>query len=91
MLDSVQTEKGKQVKSKVKSMLMILFDIKGLLAKNSSWQAKQSIPHTTVTLYGECVKICKDFAPNFGNKRTGCCLMTMQHLALPFSPGNFLP
>jgi hypothetical protein len=28
-----------------------------LFTKNSSWQAKQSIPHTTVTLYGNYVKI----------------------------------
>jgi hypothetical protein len=29
--------------------------------KNSSWQAKQSISHTTV-------KMCEDFIPNFGDK-----------------------
>jgi hypothetical protein len=40
----------------------------GLSAKNSSWQAKQSIPHTTVTLCGDCVKICEDFAANLGDK-----------------------
>jgi hypothetical protein len=31
------------------------------------------------------------FAANYGNKRTGCCIMTMQCLTLPLSPGNFLP
>jgi hypothetical protein len=46
-------------------------------------------PHTTVTFYGDCVKMCKDFAPKFGDKRTGCCITTMHHLKLPFSPGNF--
>jgi hypothetical protein len=30
--------------------------------KNSSWQVKQSISYTTVTFYGDCVKICEDFA-----------------------------
>jgi hypothetical protein len=34
---------------------------------NSSWWAKQSIPHTTMTFYGDCVKMCEDFAPNFGD------------------------
>jgi hypothetical protein len=32
-----------------------------------------------------------DFAPNFGNKRTGCCTMTVYHLTLPLSPRNFWP
>jgi hypothetical protein len=31
----------------------------------------------------------EDFAPNFGDKRTGCCITTMHQLTLPFSPGNF--
>jgi hypothetical protein len=35
-------------------------------------------------------EMCKGFAPNFGNKRTRCCIMIMHHLTLPFSPGNFL-
>jgi hypothetical protein len=62
---------------------------RGLFTKNLAWQAKQSIVHTTVTFYGNCTKICKDFAPNFGDKRTGCCITTMHHLTLPFLPGNF--
>jgi hypothetical protein len=70
------------MKSKVKSMLIIFFTF----TKNSSWQAKQSIPHTTMTLYGDCVKMCKEFVPKFGDKRTGCCITKMQ---LPFSLGNF--
>jgi hypothetical protein len=41
---------------------------RGSFIKNSSWQAKQSIEHTTVTSYGDCVKMCEDFAPNFGDK-----------------------
>jgi hypothetical protein len=30
-----------------------------LFIKNSSWQAKQSVPHTTVIFYGDCMKICE--------------------------------
>jgi hypothetical protein len=30
--------------------------------------------------------MCEDFAPNFGDKRTGCCITTTYHLTLPFSP-----
>jgi hypothetical protein len=31
---------------------------RGLLTKKPSWQAKQSIPHTTVTFCGDCLRIC---------------------------------
>jgi hypothetical protein len=33
----------------------------------------------------------EDFALNFGDKRTGCCITTTHRLTLSFSPGNFLP
>jgi hypothetical protein len=29
-----------------------------------------------MTIYGDCVKMCEDYAPNFGVKRTGCCVNT---------------
>jgi hypothetical protein len=35
---------------------------------NSFWKAKQSIPHTTVTFYGDCMKMGEDFAQSFGDK-----------------------
>jgi hypothetical protein len=38
-----------------------------------------------------CMKVCEDFYPNFGDKWTGCCIMTTRCLTLPFSPGNFWP
>jgi hypothetical protein len=44
---------------------------RGLFTENSFWQAKQSIPNTTVTFYGDYVKMCEDFAPfapNFDDK-----------------------
>jgi hypothetical protein len=31
----------------------------GLFSKKSSWQAKQSIPHTNVTFYGDFMKMCE--------------------------------
>jgi hypothetical protein len=40
---------------------------------------------------GDCVKMCEDFALNFGDKRLGCCIMTPHCLTLPFSPGSFWP
>jgi hypothetical protein len=75
---SPRPKMGRYVKSKVKSMLIISFDIKGMFKKNSFWQAKQSIPHTTVTFVCDCVKMGDDFVPNFGDKRTECCLTTTQ-------------
>jgi hypothetical protein len=33
--------------------------------------------------------MCEDFTPNFGDKRTGCCITTTHCLTLPFSPGKF--
>jgi hypothetical protein len=35
------------------------FTSRRLFTENSFWQAKQSIPHTTVMFYGDCLKICK--------------------------------
>jgi hypothetical protein len=64
---------------------------RGLFTKNSCRHPKQSIPHTTLMFCGDCMKMCEDFTPNVGNKRTGCHITIMHHLTLPFSPGNFLP
>jgi hypothetical protein len=49
---------------------------RGMPTKNLYWHAKQSVPHTTVIFYGDCMKIWKDFTLNFGDKRSGCCIMT---------------
>jgi hypothetical protein len=58
--------------------------------KNSSWQAKQSIIHTTVTFCGDCVKMCDDFSPNFGDK--DWLLHNNNALShTPLSPGNCWP
>jgi hypothetical protein len=76
----------RQTKREVKSMFIIFFDI----INNSSWQARWSILHTTVMIYGDCVKMYENFTPNFGNKRTGCCITTMHHLIFHFSSEIFL-
>jgi hypothetical protein len=60
-----------------------------LFTKNSCWQAEQPFPLTTLMFYGDCVKMCEDFAPKFGDKRTACCITTTYRLTLNFSPGNF--
>jgi hypothetical protein len=35
------------------------------------------------------VKKCEDFAPNFGDKRTGHCNTATHRLTLPFLPENY--
>jgi hypothetical protein len=74
---------------KVKSMLIIFFDIKGIVHKefvladqtvNSAYYADD---------YGNCMEMCEDFEPNVGDKRTGCCITITHRLTLTFSPGNF--
>jgi hypothetical protein len=91
MLSSGQSEKGdtdeEQGQEHAHNFLLHQKDI----TENSSWQSKQSVPHTAVTFYGDCLKICEDFAPNFGDKRTGCYVMTTHRLTLQFSLGNFGP
>jgi hypothetical protein len=81
--NSARPKKARQVESKVRSMFIIFFD-----SKNLPWQAKQSIPLTTVTSCDDCVKMCKNIALNFGNKGTGYC-NTMHRLTFPISAGNF--
>jgi hypothetical protein len=63
---------------------------KGLFTNNSSWKKKE-IPHTTVTFYGDCMKMWEDFAPNFDGKRTGYYITTTYPLTRRFSPGNLWP
>jgi hypothetical protein len=37
-----------------------------------------------VMFYGDCVKMCKDFAQNFGDKIAAWCFATTHRLTLPF-------
>jgi hypothetical protein len=83
-------EKGGTGEEQSQEHVHHFFDIKEIVQKNSSWQAKQSISHTTVTFYCYCVKMCEDLAPKFGDKMTGCCITATHRLTLPFSPWRFL-
>jgi hypothetical protein len=76
--------KARQVKGKVKSILIIFFELNGNVHKEF-----ELISHTIVRFYGDCMKMCEDFAPNFGDEITGCCITTTHRLTLPLSPGNF--
>jgi hypothetical protein len=52
---------ARQAKIKVRKLPIIFFDIKDFSTNNLCCQAIQSIPHSTVTFYGDCVKMCEDF------------------------------
>jgi hypothetical protein len=74
----------RQVNSKIKSMHNMFFDIKGIIHKEFvlAGQAINSADYCDILQ--DCVKMCKDFDPNFGNKRT-------DYFTFIFSPGNILP
>jgi hypothetical protein len=42
-----------------------------------------------MTFYGNRLKICKDFTPNFGEKGTGFFITTMHSHTFPSSQRNF--
>jgi hypothetical protein len=87
-LTETAKKKVRQVKGKVKNMLIISFNIKGIVHKEFVL-AGQAVNFTYYSdVYGDCMKMLEDFALKFDNKRTGCCITT-QCLKLPFSPGNF--
>jgi hypothetical protein len=71
-------------------MLIIFLDINWIVHKEFVMaDQKANSAYYTETVYGDCVKMCEDFAPNFSDKRAGCCITTMHRHTLPFSPGNF--
>jgi hypothetical protein len=76
----VRPEKVKQAKSKVKSILIVFFNIKGLVHK----EFFLSFLHTTVMFYIKSVKMCEDFAIK------KLAVASQRHtLTFPFSPGSF--
>jgi hypothetical protein len=59
-----EQEKARQVKSKVKSMLLVFCDNK-VHKEKLFWQAKQSSLHTSVMYYRVWIKMCEDFSLSF--------------------------
>jgi hypothetical protein len=81
MIGSAQTEEGETGEEQSQEHVnQLSLTSRGLFTKNSYWQAKQSIPHTTVTFYSNCVKMCENFALNFDIKihRTVSCFLVHQ-------------
>jgi hypothetical protein len=66
--NSLRVEKARQVKSKVKSMLITFFVIKGVVHREFVLAGQAVILYTTVTLYGDCMKLCESFARTLATK-----------------------
>jgi hypothetical protein len=89
-------------KSLMESLAMIrqMFGKKAWAIHGKSNDIKGTV-HTEFVLAGQTVNsanycdvllwLCEDFVPNFGKKRTACCIMMTHYLTLPYSPGNFWP
>jgi hypothetical protein len=58
-------------------------------AKHRTQQDKLCIPGSTAKFCGDCVETCEDVAPNFGEKRPGCSIITTPRFTLPSSPSSF--
>jgi hypothetical protein len=82
-------KKARQMKSKVKSTLIIFFSIKGIIHKEFDLTGQTIQFCILLRYFTAAVKMCNDFIPNFGDKRTGSCITAMHCLTLPFSPGIF--
>jgi hypothetical protein len=77
--------KGPNSQRQEKSMLIIFFDIKRIVHKEIVPAGQTVNSAYYCDFYGVCVKVCEDFAPNFGNKRSGCCITITYRLTLPSS------
>jgi hypothetical protein len=86
-IESPNSLRLRQAKNKVKGMLIILFEMKGIVHR------KFILAGQTVNFAYYC-DVLQQLHGNvrrlhFGDKSTGCCIMTTHRLTL--SPGKFLP
>jgi hypothetical protein len=83
----VQTQQGQKRQDKRRACLSFSLTSRGFFSQNSSWQAKQPIPHTTITFYGNCLKMCEDFARTLATKELTLAswISTVSHF--PFHRG----
>jgi hypothetical protein len=79
-------KKGKT--GKEQEHVHIFFAIKATVHKEFIL-AVQSVTHTTVTFCSNCVEVCENFAPNFGDKGSSSCITTTHHLSQIFHPEIF--
>jgi hypothetical protein len=75
---------GRQVKIKVKSMFIIFFHIKSILHEQFNLEV-QIVNSTYYVTFLETVKMCENFALNFGDKRTGFSFLFFIIIIILFS------
>jgi hypothetical protein len=80
-------KKAKKVKIKVKSLIIVFFDIKGIVIKG--FVLSGQTVNSAYIFYGDCVKMSEEFSQKFIDKETDRCIKTTYRLTLSFSPGNF--
>jgi hypothetical protein len=54
----------------------LFFDINWIVHKGLVLEGQTVNPAHYSDFYGDCVNMCEDFSPNFGDKRTGSCIKT---------------
>jgi hypothetical protein len=86
---SPRPKKVRQVKSKVKDLLIIFFDTKGIIRKEFTMAGQTVNSAYYCDALRRLRKMCEDFAPNFDNKITGYCITTTHCLTLLFHQGIF--
>jgi hypothetical protein len=62
--------------------------IKGVLHKQFVLEDQTVNSAHFCNVYGDCVKMCEDFAPNFGDKKLAVAFTTTHSLMLPLPPGD---
>jgi hypothetical protein len=73
-----ETVKGKTGEGQNQGyILIIFFDIKRIVYKEFILAGQTVNSAYSCDYYGDCTKKCEDFTPNFGDKRTGCCITTL--------------
>jgi hypothetical protein len=81
--------KARQWRAKSTTCYSFSLTSRRLLTTNSPWEAKKSLPHTTVTFCDDCVNMCEDFAPNFGYKKLAVLSWKLNVLHFFFHQGIF--
>jgi hypothetical protein len=67
--NSLRPKKTRHMKGMLRACLSFYLTSRQFSTKNSSWQATYYCD-----VLRDCVKKCYDFAPNFDDKRTCCCI-----------------
>jgi hypothetical protein len=70
-------------------MFIISFDIQEDRSQGINSVTPNSRFRMLLKLFGDCVKMCEDFATDFGDKGNGRCITTTHRLTLPLPPQNF--